>query len=249
MRKLRFENTISQGGSGSWDGTTLVTTAPIFSFSNGFEQAVLPAGAGVLPAAMFGKAPGADCYIVHATMYTATPLTTSDLLQIKTRAPANVRHSWLATPGNNRAFILRPDDTLHFTLTTSSQAFLELLLEPLAKENEFGQVLMGYLEALAAIPGPGGTSELEVSANTVLAPWSGTLRVTSTAGAGIALTLPAAAGQSLNDRLIVTRNGAGAVAITPAGADTINKSASVVNMASNNASVMLIGAGTDWAAL
>lgn len=247
MIKVRLENTIAGGGGGSWDGTTLVVPGP-FTLVGGFEQAKLPFPAGAVAAALGGKASAGDCYLLHATMYKSGALSGTDLLQVVTRAPENVRYSWTPFPGNTRVALVRPDDTLKFTLAATGQAFLELLLEPLANENEFGPVLLDFLREARASVGPGATAELTVSANTVLPPFSGVLRVTSTAGAGIAVTLPPAAGQTLNDHLIVTRFGAGAVAVTPAGADTINKAAAAVNLASNNTSVGFWGAGTDWAA-
>lgn len=249
MYRIRFKNTISVG-DGSWVATTAVTSPPTFAQVDGWQQAVLPFHAGRVPANLWGKAPAGDCYILHATMYTTRVLASPDVLQVKTRAPNNIRDAFLPAPGNTHLTLVRPDDILDFDLSTTGDAYLELLLEPLAAENEMGDTIMDLMREMTRQKGyADGTAEISISANFVLPPFTGNVRVTSTAGAGISLTLPAASGQALKDNLWVNRNGAGAVAITPAGTDTINSLGSVLTVSTNNTSKHLVGAGTNWSAV
>lgn len=249
MIKVRLMNAEAAGGGGGapWDGTTPVTLTPErFSLVGGFWEARLPLAAGIVPAALFGRGPGGDPYILHATIFTDHALTSTDIIQIQTIAPVNTRDSFVPAVGNNHATLVRPDDSIAFTLATTARAYMELLIEPLAAENEFGDVLLQYLANRYAEAGPQAQQDVTVSANFVVPPFSGVYRVTSTAGAGISVTAPPASGQRLTDRLLVTRNGAGAVAVTPAGADTFNKAAAAISLSVINTSVSLSGTGTDW---
>lgn len=248
MEKIRLRMARSAGGSADWDGETLVTTAPTFTLTNGWWEAIIPGGFGAVPAGLFGKSPAGDCYVLHAAMYATEPLTTSDVLRVRTPAPVNTRDAFVPALGNNVATLVRADDILTFRIaTTDALAVLELMLEPLAQVNEFGPILLDYVRERSRSVGPLGITEQQISANTVLNTWRGTLRVTSTAAAAIILTLPPADEMTLNDLLIVSRNGAGAITITPAGTDTLNRAAATDVITINNTSRWLRGAGTDWA--
>ena len=56
------------------DGTTPVDQAPEFRLVNGWQQAALPAAAGVIPGHLWGKVPGGDPYLLHVSVLTTNPL-------------------------------------------------------------------------------------------------------------------------------------------------------------------------------
>lgn len=247
MHKIRFSNTIT-GGNGNWDGTTLVTTAPAFTFTNGFEEAKLPLGAGRIPAGIFGKAPGADAYLLIATMWTTRNPLTTDLVGVDTNAPVQPRDRWVAFPGNVHVSLVRPHDTITFAQTTGGEAWLELLLEPLANTNEFGEILLEYARnAAEERQRVEAETEFTITGNFTMSNWAGVTRVVSTAGAGNVLSLPSATSQRLRDVLVVERDGAGALQLQAPGGQLINGQASIT-MATNQRSIFVRGAGTRYSA-
>lgn len=247
MHKIRFSNTIT-GGNGSWDGTTLVTTAPTFAFRNGFEEAKLPNVAGRIPADIFGKAPGGDAYLLIASMWTSRNPLTTDLLGVDTNAPVQPRDRWVAFPGNTHISLVRPQDTLTFAQTTTGDAWLELLLEPLANTNEFGDILIDYARQVAEQrQRVEAESEFAITGNFTLSNWAGVTRIVSTAGAGNVISLPSASAQRLRDVLIVERDGAGALQLVAPGGQLINGQASIT-MTTNQRSISVRGSGTRYSA-
>lgn len=254
MKKVRLQGQPTQaGGDIVWDGNTPVAASSVtISFEGGWRNILLPAApVGVVPAALFREAPAADPYILHATMYTDRQLGSVDWLEIRTRAPVNVRHRWTPAVGNTRQTVVRPDDTIAFKLDETLQTregFIELLIEPLADENEMGPLLTQVLvaEAQNLLVEPTVTGELTVSANHAVQRWRGVMRVISTAGAGIALTLPDLSFMRLSDVLLVQRNGAGPVTLQPQGGQLVNNAANLVLTAP---SAVLRGQGLNWTAV
>lgn len=251
MHKVRFKNTIPAGGGGGWDGVTMVNApAGPFVLTGGFWEAPLPSPAGRMAAGLFTKAPGGDPYVVHVTMYSRVPPTSVDYFAVKTPS-GNYRRLWTPFPGNTRAALVRPDDILEFkyALQGADDAWLELLLEPLADTNEFGPVLLDLLreEARENLENPTPTGEIIAANNLGLPLFAGVLRVTVTAGAAINLVLPDVSAMRLNHLLIVERTAAlGVPTLVPAGGQTINGVAGGTAIAAVNTSVWLRGFGTDW---
>ena len=245
MEKIRFRNTLPSG----WDGATAVVTAPNFSFVGGFWEAQLPDPAGRMPAGLFGKAPGADAYVLHATMYSRVNPQATDYLAVKT-PQGNYRRLWTPFPGNTRAALVRPDDELEFkyVVNAGNACVLELLIEPLAAANEFGPILLDLLreEARENLYNPTAIGDVIASATTSVPLFSGALRYTCTNGAAINLNLPDVSALRLEHLLMVTTAGAGAVNLVPFGGQTINKAAGNYTITATNKSAWLRGYGTDW---
>lgn len=253
MKKVRLQGQPQAGGGVVWDGTTLVNENDVtITFDGGWRNILLPPGpAGVVPAALFREAAAADPYILHATLFTSRPLVTLDWVEVRTRVPVNVRHRWTPVVGNTRQTCVRPDDTIAFKLDATQvdrQAFLELLMEPLADENEMGPLLTQVLvaEAQNLLVEPTVTGEITVSANTAIPRWRGVLRVISTAGAGIALSLPDLSFMRLSDVLLVQRNGAGPVTLNPFAGQLVNNAPGYVLGAP---AAVLRGQGLNWTAI
>lgn len=248
MEKIRFQNTVD-GGNGDWDGNTLPGSALTYALVNGFWQATLPGRVGRLPAGLYGKAPAGDPYLMIATMWTTRVPNNADVVGVDTNAPVRNRDRWIAFPGNIHVSIVRPDDTLTFFQQTTGQAWLELLIEPLANTNEFGEVLLNYVREAREekMLTDGVEAELTTSANLAISPWAGTLRIISTAAAGIILTYPSATTQNLTDLLIVERDGTGNVQHAPPVGQLINGQATITQ--TTNHSVLFVrGSGTRYSA-
>lgn len=243
MEKVRFKSSRVHG----WDGVTFIN-APLdaFTLTGGFYEATLPAPAGRMAAGLFGKAPGGDPYVLHATMYSRIGPVSTDFIAVKTPA-ANYRRLWTPFPGNTRAALVRPDDVLEFKYDTQDPCVLELLLEPLAATNEFGPVLLDLLreESRENDENPTSTGEIVVTNNQAIPFFYGVLRATCTNGAAINLQLPDVSAMRLNSLLIVDRQGAGVVNLVPVGGQTIN-GVNVWAMGTNNRAAYLRGAGTNW---
>lgn len=239
MHKVRFKG-IRAGGD--WDGNTLpVNWTPTWEFTGGFEQATFPTTqqVGKIPADLYSKAPASDPYLLIATMWTDRSPTTDDIMTVDTRAPTQRRDRWLPFPGNTHVSLVRPDDFITFTqvLGAADDMFLELLIEPLANTNEFGEVLLDFVRNATAerLLTEQAETEITLTGNTVLSPWAGILRVTATAGAAAQLTLPNlnSGPQQLRDLLIIDYQMAQPLQVIAPAGSTINNAASIVITTAN----------------
>lgn len=244
MHKVRFKGLRSNG---NWDGNTSppVAWTPTWEFVGGFTQTTFPTGdVGRIPANLYGKAPAADPYILIATMWTNQTPATTDLVGVQTPSPQLYRDRWLAYPGNTHVSLVRPDDTITFVQTnTNGDAYLELLIEPLAATNEFGQVLLDYVREQNALRQLVQETEtdLVVTGNTTLSSWVGTTRVRASAGAGVIITLPTPNTQRLRDLLIIEKDMVQPCQLNVPAGTFINGQASIV-LTTNQNSVFIRGA-------
>lgn len=249
MEKVRLFSVRSGNPPPDWDGLTPLNSLPVgttFSYVGGFHQVTLPTPVGRIPASLFGKAPGGDPYLMHATMYSRIPPVATDYLAVKTPV-GNYRRLWTPSPGNTRAALVRPDDTLEFLFAAVDDMYLELLLEPLAATNEFGPVLLDLLreESRENVENPAPTAEIVTSATMSVPLWSGVLRIICTNGAAINLNLPDASTTRLGNLLIVEVRGTGAVNIAPTLGQFINNAASVAP----STAAYVRGGGINWTAV
>ena len=162
--------------AGQLDGATPVEQSPDFHLVDGWQQATLPAAAGVLPANLWRKVPGGDPYLLHVSVLTTNPLAAGDLFELQSGPPIQPRRQYRPTPGNTVLLLVRPTDRLRLVVAAQAQIAVELLVESIGGVNELGSRLFAWSQASQAAEIQKATS------GTVVAPiqlpaWTGLLHI------------------------------------------------------------------------
>ena len=71
----------------SFDGVTVYEETPTFRQVDGWIEASLNAPVGIVPAALWGKVPGGDPYLLHINALTTVPLAPGDLFELQSGPP------------------------------------------------------------------------------------------------------------------------------------------------------------------
>ena len=203
------------------DGTTLVEQTPDFQLVNGWTQATLTTPAGVLPAALWGKVPGGDPYLLHVDVLTTGPLAVTDFFELQSGAPIQPRRQYRPTPDNTTIVLVRPTDRLRFLVAPQVDVAVELLVESIGGVNELGSRLFAWAQATQA-------AELgKVTTGTVVAPvqlpaWTGLFHVIHNSPNPDVVLLPPRALVPLDATMTFTKRGIGTPVLTAAFGDTLS---------------------------
>ncbi len=236
MEKLRLI-------TGQLDGVTPVDLAPDFHLVDGWQQATLPAAAGVLPASLWRKVPGGDPYLLHVSVLTTNPLAAGDLFELQSGPPMQPRRQYRPTPGNTMLLLVRPTDRLRLLVAAQAQIAVELLVESIGGVNELGSRLFAWSQAAQATQVQKATSGIVV-APIQLPAWTGLLHIIHNSPNPDVVTLPQRALVPLDATLTLTKRGIGTPVLTAAGGDTL--SGGMPNFAVTR-SVVIMNNGDQWA--
>ncbi len=207
--------------AGQLDGATPVEQSPDFHLVDGWQQATLPAAAGVLPANLWRKVPGGDPYLLHVSVLTTNPLAAGDLFELQSGPPIQPRRQYRPTPGNTVLLLVRPTDRLRLVVAAQAQIAVELLVESIGGVNELGSRLFAWSQASQAAEIQKATS------GTVVAPiqlpaWTGLLHIIHNSPNPDVVTLPQRALVPLDATLTLTKRGIGTPVLAGAGGDTLS---------------------------
>ncbi len=225
------------------DGATLVEQAPDFHLVNGWTQATLPAAAGVLPAALWGKVPGGDPYLLHVSVLTTGPLAVGDLFELQSGPPTQPRRQYRPTPGNTIVVLVRPTDRLRFVVTGQLEVAVELLVESIGGVNELGSRLFAWAQATQAAEVQRATSGVVV-APLQLPAWTGLFHIIHNSPNPDVVTLPPRGLMPLDATLTLTKRGIGTPVLEGAGGDTL--SGGLPNIPVTR-TVVVMNNGDEWA--
>jgi len=207
--------------AGQLDGATPVDLAPDFHLVDGWQQATLPAAAGVLPASLWRKVPGGDPYLLHVSVLTTNPLAAGDLFELQSGPPMQPRRQYRPTPGNTMLLLVRPTDRLRLLVAAQAQIAVELLVESIGGVNELGSRLFTWAQATQ------GAEVQKATSGTVIAPiqlpaWTGLLHIIHNSPNPDVVTLPQRALVPLDATLTLTKRGIGTPVLAGAGGDTLS---------------------------
>jgi len=203
------------------DGTTPVEQAPDFHLVNGWQQAALPAAAGVIPAHLWRKVPGGDPYLLHVSVLTTNPLSAGDLFEHQSGPPVQPRRQYRPTPGNTIFVLVRPTDRLRFLVAPQAQIAIELLVESIGGVNELGSRLFDWAQASQASQTSKATSGVVVGP-ILLPAWTGLLHIIHDSPNPDVITLPPRGLVPLDATLTLTRRGNGTPVLNAALGDTLS---------------------------
>jgi hypothetical protein len=198
------------------DGETPVEQAPEFQLVDGWQQATLPAVAGVIPAPLWRKVPGGDPYLLHVSVLTTNPLSAGDLFELQSGPPVQARRQYRPTPGNTILVLVRPTDRLRFLVAPQAQIAIELLVESIGGVNELGSRLFDWAQASQASQTSKATSGVVVGP-ILLPAWTGLLHIIHDSPNPDVITLPPRGLVPLDATLTFTKRGIG-IPVLAAGA-------------------------------
>lgn len=225
------------------DGKTLVDKLSGFTLVEGWTEATLGTPAGVLPAALWGKVPGGDPYLLHVSVLTTGPMEETDHFELQSGPPVHPRAMYRPSPSNTRVMLVRPTDRLRFQVDTQQEIVVELLVESIGGEGELGSRLFAWAHATEASATGGARTAHYVGPGQIL-PWSGILHVTHDSAAGDLVTLPNRALVPLDATLTFTRRGAGVPLLTASGNDKL--SGGLINTPVTR-TLVVMNNGHEWA--
>ena len=214
MEKLRLI-------TGQLDGVTPVDLAPDFHLVDGWQQATLPAAAGVLPASLWRKVPGGDPYLLHVSVLTTNPLAAGDLFELQSGPPMQPRRQYRPTPGNTVLLLVRPTDRLRLVVAAQAQIAVELLVESIGGVNELGSRLFAWAQATQASEAHKVTSGVVVAPLQIPA-WTGLFDLIHNSANVDLITLPPRGLVPLDATLTLTRRGNGTPVLNAALGDTLS---------------------------
>ncbi len=203
------------------DGITLVEQAPEFRLVNGWQQATLPAAAGVIPASLWHKVPGGDPYLLHVSVLTTSPLGAGDMFELQSGPPVQPRRQYRPTPGNTIIVLVRPTDRLRFVVAAQAQIAVELLVESIGGVNELGSRLYDWAQATQASQAPKATSGVVVGPIPLPA-WTGLFHIIHNSPNADVVTLPPRGLVPLDAVMTFTRRGIGTPVLTAGPGDTLS---------------------------
>jgi hypothetical protein len=100
----------------AFDGVTVYEETPTFRQVDGWIEASLDTPVGIVPAALWGKVPGGDPYLLHINALTTVPLGPGDLFELQSGPPVQPRVQYRPTPDNTRLVLVRPTDRLRLLI-------------------------------------------------------------------------------------------------------------------------------------
>jgi len=203
------------------DGTTPVEQAPDFHLVNGWQQAALPAAAGVIPAHLWRKVPGGDPYLLHVSVLTTNPLSAGDLFELQSGPPVQPRRQYRPTPGNTIILLVRPTDRLRFLVAPQAQIVIELLVESIGGVNELGSRLYDWAQASQTSQASKATSGVVVG-SILLPAWTGLLHIIHDSPNPDVITLPPRGLVPLDATLTFTRRSVGIPVLTAGAGDKLS---------------------------
>jgi len=237
MQKMRFH-------ARELDGETLYEAVPTFRQVDGWIEASLEAPVGILPAALWGKVPGGDPYLLHVNVLTTVPLAPADVFELQSGPPVQPRAQYRPTPDNTRLVLVRPTDRLRFKVAPQNpEIVVELLVESIGGTNELGSRLFDWAQATAT------SSAAKVASLTMQGPggipaWTGQLHIIHNSANADIVTLPTRGLVPMDAMLTFTRKGAGTPVLTAAAGD--NLAGGLANFPVTR-SVFVINNGDAWA--
>jgi hypothetical protein len=203
------------------DGVTPVEQAPDFHLVDGWQQATLPAAAGVLPAPLWRKVPGGDPYLLHVSVLTTNPLSAGDMFELQSGPPVQPRRQYRPTPGNTLLVLVRPTDRLRLLVAPQAQIVVELLVESIGGVNELGSRLYDWAQASQASQVQKATSATLVGP-APLAAWTGLWHIVHNSPNPDVVLLPPRGLVPLDAVLTFTKRGIGTPVLQAGPGDTLS---------------------------
>lgn len=229
----------------AFDGVTLVAQSPDFQLVDGWSQASLPHPAGILPAALWGKVPGGDPYLLHVNVLTTNPLGGGDFFELQSGEPVQPRISFRPTPSNYQVLLVRPTDRLRLLVAEQEDIRVELLIESIGGVNELGSRMADWATSARAAATPRATSA-EVMGPAIVPAWSGIFHLLHDSINDDEILLPPRGLVPLDAMMTFTRRGTGTPTLKAAVGDTFAGGSPAIAV---TRSVHMMNNGRDWTAV
>ena len=205
----------------SFDGVTVYEETPTFRQVDGWIEASLNVPVGIVPAALWGKVPGGDPYLLHINALTTVPLAPGDLFELQSGPPVQPRVQYRPTPDNTRLVLVRPTDRLRLLIAPQNlEVVVELLVESIGGTNELGSRLHDWAQATAASVA-GKVASLTMQGPGGIPAWTGQLHIIHDSVNPDAVTLPTRGLVPQDATLTFTRSGAGTPVLTANAGDEL----------------------------
>jgi len=206
----------------AFDGVTVYEDKPTFRQVDGWIEVSLDVPVGIVPAALWGKVPGGDPYLLHINALTTVPLAPGDLFELQSGPPVQPRVQYRPTPDNTRLVLVRPTDRLRLLIAPQNPAIVvELLAESIGGTNELGSRLFDWAQATAAVSTTARATSLEMTGPGGIPAWTGQLHIVHDSANADAVTLPTRGLVPLDAMLTFTRAGAGTPVLTANAGDEL----------------------------
>jgi len=229
----------------AFDGVTVYEETPTFRQVDGWIEASLEAPVGIVPAALWGKVPGGDPYMLHINALTTVPLGPGDLFELQSGPPVQPRVQYRPTPDNTRLVLVRPTDRLRLLIAPQNpEIVVELLAESIGGTNELGSRLFDWAQATAAASTTAKATSLEMTGPGGIPAWTGQLHIVHDSANADVVTLPTRGLVPLDAMLTFTRAGAGTPVLTANAGDEL--AGGLANFPVTR-SVCLMNNGDAWA--
>ncbi len=205
----------------SFDGVTVYEETPTFRQVDGWIEASLNAPVGIVPAALWGKVPGGDPYLLHINALTTVPLAPGDLFELQSGPPVQPRVQYRPTPDNTRLVLVRPTDRLRLLIAPQNlEVVVELLVESIGGTNELGSRLHDWAQVTAAST-TGKVASLTMQGPGGIPAWTGQLHIIHDSANADAVTLPTRGLVPQDAMLTFTRSGVGTPVLTANAGDEL----------------------------
>jgi hypothetical protein len=205
----------------AFDGVTVYEETPTFRQVDGWIEASLNVPVGIVPAALWGKVPGGDPYLLHINALTTVPLAPGDLFELQSGPPVQPRVQYRPTPDNTRLVLVRPTDRLRLLIAPQNlEVVVELLVESIGGTNELGSRLHDWAQATAASVA-GKVASLTMQGPGGIPAWTGQLHIIHDSANPDAVTLPTRGLVPQDATLTFTRSGAGTPVLTANAGDEL----------------------------
>jgi hypothetical protein len=206
----------------AFDGATVYEAEPTFRQADGWIETSLDTPVGILPAALWGKVPGGDPYLLHVSILTTDPLAPGDLFELQTGPIVQPRVQYRPTPDNTRLVLVRPTDRLRFLVAPQApEVVIELLVESIGGTNELGSRLFGWAQATATASSGARATSLEMTGPGGIPAWTGQLHIIHDSALADVVTLPTRGLVPLDAMLTFTRAGVGTPVLTASAGDEL----------------------------
>ncbi len=225
------------------DGVTLVDKAPDFQQVDGWLEASIASPVGIFPAALWGRVPGGDPYLLHVSVLTTGPLEETDHFELQSGPPVRPRAQYRPSADNTRIVLIKPTDRLRFQIDPQQEIVVEMLIESIGGVNELGSRLFAWAHATATSNAGGARTALLAGPGPIPA-WIGILHVVHDSPVGDAVTLPPRGLVPLDATLTITRRGTGVPMLTAIGNDKL--SGGVTNIPVTR-TLIVMNNGYEWA--
>jgi hypothetical protein len=228
----------------AFDGATVYEETPTFRQVNGWIEASLEAPVGIVPAALWGKVPGGDPYLLHINALTTAPLGPGDLFELQSGQPVQPRVQYRPTPDNTRLVLVRPTDRLRLLIALQNpEIVVELLAESIGGTNELGSRLFDWAQT-SNQSGAGKVASLRMQGPGGIPAWTGQLHIIHDSANNDIVTLPPRGLAPMDAMLTFTRDGVGTPLLTASVGDNFTGGLASFPV---NRSVFVINNGDAWA--